>query len=247
MTKRYYINTHGNDDRAHLFAIQYAQQLTGELGGKSIVLIVPKKDMDGWHRRLFQPETVEKLWKGVVSNGILTRLVTLKDYVKGYTDRSNDIVIAHGLDSTGELDKLSVFNNKAVVWVPWMEEDRDWVKIWKAIELKDGEELTAFELPDPVVCIALDELNNRIDKTASSFHPSEENSIKLFGSILDTKSILIDDQIKTYLLREKQWPVALVDKLLKLIRKKVPLKDQARTVGETEARWAKKLTDRAGL
>ncbi len=218
--KRFYINTRGNDDEAYREAMQFACQLSEDDPDiKRVVLLAHTKSNTGWLERLYDRETVKKLFNGVkFKDCIPTFVIKTK---KTYSDphQLQDIVITMGLDTEDVMKIDDFYGVKAIIAIPWLPERlEDWVQTWAPIDIRTQEQPETYPLPNPIVQEAMKELTSSVNMTTGIHHPSDERQAKTYiRALYKYVDDLDGDVIAAYMVRELGWDTDHAKDVKKLI------------------------------
>lgn len=216
--QRFYIDTRGTDDKAYQEAMQYACQLANENSNiDRIILLAATKGNTGWLDRLYGDQTVKKLFKGTTFKDCKPtfKIETLRTYSDG---PSKDIVICMGLKSEDVFKVDDFYAAEAIIAIPWIPEHlEEWIKTWSPIELRTKKSAEGFELPDPIIQVAMKELTNDINMTTGITHPSDEHQAKTYVRALHKYMDIDGEIVAAYLTRELGWDTEHALDLKKLI------------------------------
>ncbi|MFI8605161.1 hypothetical protein ACIGCP_11905 [Cellulophaga baltica] len=205
--ERYYINTQGNDDEAYREAMHFALELTKKgMDAKTVILLARTKQNVGWLERLFDRQTVKKLFRGLRFEN--SEPLFLIKTVKTYTEysASNDIVIGMGLDSDDLMKLDDYYDVKAIISIPWLNESiQSWVKTWSPTDLRTKEKPTAFSMPEPIVQMAMKELTSNINMSTGIRNSFDNDRAKTYIRALHKYSVLDGEIVMAYLVRELGW------------------------------------------
>lgn len=210
----------GNDDEAYREAMKFACQLSKEdTDIKRVVLLAPTKSNTGWLERLYNRETVKKLFDGMKFKGCTPTFVikTQKTYSDPHPPQ--DIVITMGLNA-GDVMKFDDFYGvKVIIAIPWLSGGlEDWVQTWAPTDIRTQEQPDTYRLPDPIVQEAMKELTSFVNMTTGIHHPSDDRLAKTYIRALHKYVEGLDgDVVAAYMVRELGWNTDHAKDVRKLI------------------------------
>jgi len=210
MTKRFYINTSGNDDEAYRFAIEFACKLANnESNIQKIILYIANKQSTGWFERIYNKETVKKLFNGIKFENCpaIFKFETIKTIKKIYSDVASTIVISCGMNSN-ELFEIDEFQNiNYIIAIPWLfEATEKWIRTWHAINLENKKADKTYPEPNCIIKTALKELTDSINITTGIQHSLDEHRAKTYLRALHKYEEALEPEIiSAYLIRELNW------------------------------------------
>ncbi|QXP58274.1 hypothetical protein [Olleya sp. HaHaR_3_96] len=217
--ERYYIKTEGNDDEAYKEAMQFACELVKKgMNADTVILLASTKKSVGWLDRIFDAQTVKKMFNGTKFNDCIPTFLikTVKTYSS--FSASNDIVITMGLNAE-DIMKIDNYQDiKAIIAIPWLlENTNNWIKTWSPTELRTNEKPESFPEPNPIVKTALEELSKGINMSTGISNSFDNNRAKTYIRALYKYSDINGDVVKSYLVRELNWESDNADDMKKLI------------------------------
>ena len=117
---------------------------------------------------------------------VLVKCETKITYKKQYSNDKNDVVIACHMSSKDIYVLDDDAKTKYVIAIPWTEHDVDeWVKRWNAIEIsEENKEKPIEEVIEPLLPIALYEMDVRMFETKSFSHLSDEETCKTYIRVI---------------------------------------------------------------
>ncbi|MDH6252455.1 hypothetical protein M2347_002182 [Chryseobacterium sp. H1D6B] len=223
--KYYYFDTQGNDDAAYYRALNFAANLVKESNElNKIIFLVASKDATGWLERLFDSQTVKKMFTGATFSGINVKIETIRTYKNSYSNPS-DIIICCGLNSE-EIFKVQDYRQvDSIVAIPWIKENTEsWIKTAKAKKINedltvDNSDNTAtYPAPTEIVKKAFAELTKLINTSTGINHPSDNAVAKTYVKTLHKyESELDSDIVCSYLISELGWKTKHAADIRKLI------------------------------
>ncbi len=225
MSSKFYINTEGNDDNAYKIAMQYACELAQkDKDIKRIVLYIHTKNNTGWFERLFDCNTVKKMFNGLKFSDcrVPFKFETKITYKNAMYGNPSDIVICCGIDSEDLLKIDDYYSVKYMIAIPWLRNLSDkWIKTWNAIEISgnnDNTENDEYPEPSEIVKIAMQHLTETINMSTGISHPMDNNRAKTYIKALHKyEPELNADIIGAYLVRELNWDTRHAKDIEKLI------------------------------
>lgn len=223
MNTRFYIDTEANDDDAYQFAMQYACSLAEKDSDiQRIVLYIPGKQTTGWFNRLFDSNTVKKLFTGLKFSDcpVPFKFETKITYKKSQYGNPSDIVICCGIDSE-DIFKIDDYHSvKYIIAIPWLRKFTEkWIKTWNAVEISGkGNPDEKFQDPSCIVKKAMEDLSNSINMSTGILHPMDEDRAKTYIRALHKYEPKLDpDIVGAYLIRELNWDTQYAKDIQKLI------------------------------
>lgn len=218
--KRFYINTRGNDDEAYREAMQFACQLAdNDPEIKRVVLLAHTKSNTGWLERLYDRETVKKLFNGIKFKDCNPTFIikTKKTYSDPHPPQ--DVVITMGLDTEDVMKVDDFYGVKAIIAIPWLPERlQEWVQTWAPMDIRTNEQPDTFPLPNPIVQEAMKELTSDVNMTTGIHHHSDEHQAKTYVRALHKYTDGLDGEVvAAYMVRELGWDTEHAKDVKKLI------------------------------
>ena len=223
--KYYYFDTQGNDDAAYDRALNFAANLVKESKElNKIIFLVASRDATGWLERLFDSQTVKKMFTGATFSGINVKIETIRTYKNTYSNPS-DIIICCGLNSE-EIFKIQDYRQvDVIIAIPWLKENTEsWIntanakKINEDLSVDEGENAAAYPKPSAIVKKAFKELTSVINTSTGINHPSDNSRAKTYVKALyKYEPELNSDIVCSYIINELGWQVRHADDIRKLI------------------------------
>lgn len=224
MKNKFYVNAEGNDDAAYKTAMQFACELSKkDQEINRVVLLIHTKTNTGWFERLFDSETVKKLFIGIRFKDCspLYKFETMITYKKSQYGNPQDVVICCALDSEDIFKIDEHYSAKYIIAVPWLKQlSEKWIKTWAATEIsgKSESSVDKFLEPTAIVKKALENLTKCINMSSGLNHPMDNDRAKTFIKALHKyENELNDDIVGSYLVRELNWDPSVAKEIEKLI------------------------------
>lgn len=151
---------------------------------------------------------------------VLVKCETKMTYKKQYSNDKTDVVIACHMSSKDIYALDDDAKTKYVVAIPWMEHDVDeWVKRWNAIEISgENKEKPAEEVIEPLLPIALYEMDVSMFETKSFSHLSDEETCKTYiRAIHKYLPNISPEDIENHLVRKLSWTAENAHKVGELL------------------------------
>jgi len=216
MPERYITYSEGPDEDALKEALNKAIELCVSLKHNTVIIHVPTiGSLNGIIKDVLGEALVKKLSKdkSIVINSIKFLLNTKSIKINNWTE---DIILS--IHPTSEMfDNLNDLNKaKAIVVVPWTEEERDaWIKTWNLEIIGEHEIEIETAGIDTILEKALSILTGMVNLSSSLTHPSDKDKTIQLLQVLKKKGIdLNPDNIKIWALRNG-WNSNAASKLYK--------------------------------
>lgn len=224
MDSKFYINTEGNDDKSYALAMQFACELAkNDLDINRIVLYIHTKNNTGWFERLFDYNTVKKLFDGLKFSDcrVPFKFETKITYKSAVYGKPSDIVICCGIDSDDLLKIDDYYSVKYMIAIPCLLSlSEKWIKTWNALEISGKNEKAdnKYQEPSEIVKIAMQHLTESINMSTGISHPLDNSRAKTYIRALHKYEPKLNaDIVGAYLVRELNWGTRHASDIEKLI------------------------------
>ena len=207
----FYIKSQGPDASAIKKGLRWLIELSKKDNNKkSALLAVPtKQNLDGAISSVIGETNTKILKKNeqLTDKNIHLSLFTLRKPVSLW----NGPVLAI-YPNKKLIDKIDNIKNVTdVLIIPWyLDEVQYWIDTWKAVELGSNKPEQTTSALNPIVKVALKKLALRVNNGVT--HPMDRSTAIEMFKILKKKKINYNpDEIRAFLITNKDWPVEQAD------------------------------------
>lgn len=203
--KSYYLNAEGPDKEEVKKGIIWLLQKSKECDGGFLAVPVIG-NLSGTIESIFGTETTKKLAKegSAIINGVEIELIT--DRKTKYNADNKPVFALYG--GKKFLDKIdSISNISEMLVYPWiMDEIKNWIQTWNAVELGKPQTAQTELISNPVVVRALESLAPSVNRSTGISHPSDRSrTIWTFKILKENDEQFDPDQVKSWLISKGGW------------------------------------------